>query len=72
VIGFSPDGRRLAWGRNRLGLWDRDTGRLSWARDLGTTVETLQFAPDSGSLATGSSDGTVLLWDFARLRRTAP
>jgi WD40 repeat protein len=69
VVGYSPDGQRLAWGRNMLFLWDRDTGRLSWARDLGTTVDTLQFAPDSGSLATGSADGTVLLWDLARLRR---
>jgi WD40 repeat protein len=70
AVGFSPDGRRLAWGRYcGVSLWDRDTGKLSWSESHGGLVSAVQFSPDSGSLVTGSADGTVLLWDLARLRR---
>jgi WD40 repeat protein len=69
-VAFSPDGRRLAWGRySGVSLWDRDTGKLSWSVGRNWGVRALQFTPDSGSLATGSVAGWVLLWDLARVRR---
>ena len=46
-------------------LWDVDT-----SSDLETLfghsgpIETLQFSHDGKTLASGSADGTVLLWDW--------
>ena len=69
LIIFSPDGKTLLdpkWsGRSRIQLWDVDTGE-----DLGTLaghtepIETLVFSHDGKTLASGSEDGTVLLWDW--------
>ncbi|MCY4403311.1 MAG: WD40 repeat domain-containing protein [Candidatus Poribacteria bacterium] len=66
---FSPDGKTFidsASGRNDvIHLWDVDTGS-----DLGTLyghagpIKTLQFSHDGKTLASGSRDGTVLLWDW--------
>ena len=73
---FSPDGKTLIDTKLELGvaqniyqfairLWDVDT-----KSDIGTLyghsgpIETLQFSHDGKTLASGSSDGTVLLWDW--------
>ncbi|OJA12196.1 hypothetical protein AZE42_03934 [Rhizopogon vesiculosus] len=48
-------------------LWVRDaeTGRVIAGPLNGhiTTIKTLDISPDGGILASGSSDGTVILWD---------
>jgi hypothetical protein len=68
---FSPDGRLLAHGHSSGAVVVRaaDTGkelaRLAGHRGLLTAVA---FAPDSKTLATGSADSTVLLWDVTALR----
>ena len=67
---FSPNGKILlnlkspGW-QNLIQLWDVDTGS-----DLGTLsghterIETLVFSHDGKIFASGSKDGTVLLWDW--------
>ncbi|MDE0466486.1 MAG: WD40 repeat domain-containing protein [Candidatus Poribacteria bacterium] len=68
ILIFSPDGKTLLdskWSESRIQLRDVDTGE-----DLGTLsghtepIETLVFSHDGKTLASGSEDGTVLLWDW--------
>ena len=73
VLIFSPNGKILldpkskGW-QNLIQLWDVDTGT-----DLGTLsghtegIETLVFSHDGKTLASGSQDGTVLLWDWEEI-----
>lgn len=73
ALTFSPDGTILVgsgmegWS-NPIKLWDVETGK-----DLGMLpghtepVETLVFSHDGNTLASGSDDGTVLLWDWDKI-----
>ena len=77
LILFSPDGRLLLATKPEgkeyvsegkeyvVQMWDVETGN-----SLGTVsghtkpIESLAFSPDAKTLASGSQDGTVLLWDW--------
>lgn len=68
-LAFSPDGRTvaIAGGADRqVHLWERATGRerchFSGHRQDVTCVA---FAADGRTLASGSADGTALVWDLA-------
>ena len=70
---FSPCGRYLAsgewWTQGRMKvpvhLWDVATGEnitTFWGHS--TDIQDLAFSPDGTLLASGSYDGTILLWDM--------
>ncbi|MCG9126987.1 hypothetical protein JT359_05230 [Candidatus Poribacteria bacterium] len=73
VLAFSPCGRYLAggawwiegWDKVPMCIWEVATGE-NIATFLGhtTDIQCLSFSPDSTILASGSYDGTVLLWDM--------
>lgn len=67
-LSVSPDGRYVAAGSmavGRISVWDTATGAV--VSDLaGHTgdVESVVFTPDGRGLVSGSSDGTVRLWQL--------
>ena len=70
---FSPDGKtlldaKLKGGKDVIQLWEVDTGRELRAL-LGHTwgIQTLVFSHDGKTLASGSRDGTILLWDWDKI-----
>ncbi len=73
ALTFSPDGTILVgsgmeiWS-NPIKLWDVETGRnLGILSGHTEPVETLVFSHDGKILASGSDDGTVLLWDWEEI-----
>jgi WD40 repeat protein len=79
-VAFSADGRLLATGPRAdapIQLWDLATGKeLDRWDGHSAPIGTLAFAPDGNRLASGQTDGTVLIWDIAsavhKTRRPAP
>ena len=71
LLVFSPDGKTLAsvgddgdwW--NKIFIWDLENRRLLSVITTGKQgIMALQFAPNSVTLASGHTDGTVHLWDI--------
>ena len=65
-IAFSPDGSRLAVATS-IGIWFYDTETFNELVLLtGQTgeVTAVAFSPDGTKLASGSYDGTVLVWNL--------
>ena len=72
ALTFSPCGRYLvsgaSWqdtGKMSIRLWEVATGEnIAAFRSHPTDIQSLAFSPDSTLLASGSYDGTILLWDM--------
>ena len=56
-------------GGGSIQLWDARTGELlSTHTGHADRVKTLAFSKDAKTLATGSADGTILVWDWENIR----
>ncbi len=67
-IAFSPDGSRLAVATS-MGVWlyDAETfDEITLLTGHKETVTAVAFSPDGTKIASGSVDGTVLLWDVRK------
>lgn len=75
AVAFSPDGRRIAsvdYRSNTIHLWSvqqqQQRGVLAGHTKL---VRFIAFSPDGRTLASGSSDGTVRLWEVITRKQIA-
>jgi len=68
-VAFSPDKRTLtlaSGGDDGVIFWDVTQGeRLGTPLKHGNTVLSVAFSPDGKTLASGSDDGTIVLWNVA-------
>ena len=72
TIEFSPDGTKLLESAmsfdHRIRIWDIQTGEvLEVLAGHTESVTTLAFSADAKLLASGSYDGTVLVWDWEKI-----
>jgi len=66
VGALSPDGRFVALGEQResiVHLYDHQSGRAWQLKGHKDTIRGLAFSPDSATLASGSLDGRIRLWN---------
>jgi DNA-binding SARP family transcriptional activator/WD40 repeat protein len=74
AIGFSPDGRALAFGTNlgASGIYDVASGsRLVSSPGHTTNIWQVEFSPDGNDVATAASDGKALVWRASGNERRA-
>lgn len=81
-VAFSPDGNLIVSGdwydsdgylssgtwNGEIRVWDANTGEhLKSLKGHTGGVSSLSFSPNGKTLASGKTDGTILLWDFSNI-----
>jgi WD40 repeat protein len=71
---FSPDGRRVVTGSEDGGvrIWEWNTGRRLWYRDLHAQVSDASFSSDGSRIVTASSDQCARVWDAETFEPLTP
>lgn len=75
-VAMSPDGKLVAAGDDvRLVLWDlateTSTVLVTAPQGPNRSIQSVAFAPDGATLASGGSDGKIRLWDVGARREKA-
>ena len=61
---YSADGRTIVtWNDKEVNLWDTITGERKITKHI-DDISSLAYSPDGKTIATGSKDGTVLMWEI--------
>ncbi|MCG9128744.1 WD40 repeat domain-containing protein [Candidatus Poribacteria bacterium] len=74
-ITFSPDGKFIITSNSHVGInyinvWDIETGdELLSLNGHTEKIRVLKFSHNGKILATGSTDGTILLWDWEQIKQ---
>ncbi|MGK0185012.1 MAG: WD40 repeat protein/serine/threonine protein kinase [Verrucomicrobiales bacterium] len=86
TISFSTDGRHVVAPRNKMsdkgvfvvGIWDAETGQEAGTMPSNSqptqhtgVISNLAFSSDGSTLATGSWDHSIRLWNYARMSHFA-
>jgi WD40 repeat protein len=70
AVAFSPDGTLLgAAGRESVTIWSCESGQyMKLVEEQSESCHCLAFSPDGHTLAIGSDDGSIRLWDMPGAR----
>ncbi|HEX3231323.1 MAG TPA: WD40 repeat domain-containing protein, partial [Pyrinomonadaceae bacterium] len=70
-VEFSPDGKWLATGAERVVLWDLANDAKVAPLEYESIVWSVAFSPDGRWLVTTHGDGAILVWDVLQRERVA-
>lgn len=66
---YSPDGRTLVSLADGLRFWDVETEKLLRTFTPESSVVSMAYSPDGQTLACGTRDNTILLWNISRWKQ---